>query len=208
MPLIARPPFYFRSPLSRQASRSTVRWEASIPSPPDFLWFGASVESGGRRHWRPENNVVLARDLYYLGRVRHIVDALIKLQQLACRSRPEEGMHGLAGVVVERVLNAAWHANEVASTGGLLLAGQNQVDLSIEHIDVLVLKRMGVRRYKGFFGEGCMPGKAIFARLLGHVHLAQNVPAHAIETGVAGGDFGGFFFHDQVSSVRVRRSNV
>src|SRR5690606_35010558 len=33
MPLIARPPFYFCFPLSQQASRSTVRWEASIPSP-------------------------------------------------------------------------------------------------------------------------------------------------------------------------------
>src|SRR5690606_12470106 len=37
MPLIARPPFYFCFPLSQQASRSTVRWEASIPSPLVFV---------------------------------------------------------------------------------------------------------------------------------------------------------------------------
>jgi hypothetical protein len=123
-----------------------------------------------------KEDVVLAGRSDHFGRTRHVVDAPVQLLQLAGRGGPEQRRHGLARVVEEGMRNPARHAHQVARARRSLLAGQQQVNAAVQHEDVLVLVGMHMRRHEGLHREGRMPGKTVVACLLGHIHLAKDVP--------------------------------
>src|SRR3974377_1360384 len=65
---------------------------------------------------------------------------------------------------------------------------EQKIKPPFEHVDELILCRMNMRRHRGSWRKGRMPGERALADLLGHVGLAENIPADPVDAGTRLGD--------------------
>ncbi len=118
----------------------------------------------------------------------HVVDRPEEIVEAAGRRDPEEALYGLLGLVEDAVRDAHRHADEVARFSEHGAAVEHELELALEHVDELVLRRMDVRGDERSRRKGRVPGEGTLAHLLRHVDLAENVPADVVDAFAGFGD--------------------
>src|SRR5277367_684979 len=139
---------------------------------------------------RQKVNLMLGRERHDLGwrLLRHVVDAPEEIVQTAGRRHPEQALHDPAGLVEDAVRQAHWQAHEIARIGLGAASVEHQLELTLEHVDEFVLRRMDMRRHERVGRKRRVPRERTLAHLLRHVGLPEDVPGDVVEAFARLGD--------------------
>src|SRR5215213_9447402 len=139
---------------------------------------------------RQEHDLVLGRERNYVGWVLllHAVDRPEQIVELARRRHPEQALDRLLGLVEQTMRYVHRQADQIACGRDELAPVDDHVHASLEHVDVLVLGWMNVRRHEGAGRKRCVPGERVLAQRFRHIGLAEDVPDDTLEAGRGLGD--------------------
>src|SRR5437588_12992854 len=116
------------------------------------------------------------------------MDSPEQVVELALGRHPEKALHGLVGLVEDAMRYVHGQSDQVAGSRRIVVPVDQEIEFSLEHVNELILGGMNMGRHGRAGWKGCMPTERALGELLGHVGLAENIPADSVEARAGSGD--------------------